>query len=120
MDKTKASKEYLQGIPELLILRLLQSREMYGYEIVQSIKLETRGAIEFREGVIYPLLHSLHSKRLLAIRRAKVRGRERVYYRLTKAGLKRLNSKVADWNMVVDAVRGVLHGESAGDAHAAP
>ena len=30
------------GIPELMVLRLLHDREMYGYEIVQAIALRSR------------------------------------------------------------------------------
>ncbi len=29
---------FMNGVPELLVLRLLRGREMYGYEIVQAIR----------------------------------------------------------------------------------
>ena len=53
------SPTLLAGVPELMILRLLQAQEMYGYEIVQAIAARTQGAVTPGEGVIYPLLHGL-------------------------------------------------------------
>ena len=42
------------GITELVVLRLLSDREMYGYEMVQSIALRTGNVFEPGEGLIYP------------------------------------------------------------------
>ena len=36
---------FMSGVPELLLLRLLQQREMYGYELVRSIRQVTGEAI---------------------------------------------------------------------------
>ena len=57
MNKTNPS--FLNGVPELLLLRLLSRREMYGYEIVRAIQSETKEAFSFGEGCIYPYLHYL-------------------------------------------------------------
>ncbi len=111
MAKRTQGKEYIQGVAELLVLRLLQDREMYGYEIVQAIRLRSEEQIQFGEGVIYPLLHSLQKRRLVTIRRAKVQGRPRVYYRLTRSGQKKLTSKVSDWNRITNAIHAILDGQ---------
>ena len=108
----KQGKDYLQGVPELLILRLLKEKEMYGYEIVQGIRQRSGERVNFGEGVIYPLLHSLQKRRLLAIRRERVNGRPRVYYRLTTSGEKKLEEKVSDWEQVTDTIRSILDGKS--------
>ena len=108
----KQSKDYLLGVPELLILRLLHDQEMYGYEIVQGIKNRSSNQISFAEGVIYPLLHSMQKKRLLAIRRQKVNGRIRIYYRLTNNGRKKLESKQSEWTRVIRSVQMILDGGS--------
>ena len=50
---------FMSGVPELLVLRMLSAREMYGYEIVKAMRLVTGEAIGFGEGVIYPVLHAL-------------------------------------------------------------
>ena len=73
-------------MPELLVLRMLSGREMYGYEIVKAMRLVTGEAIGFGEGVVYPVLHSLEENGALKARRKAVNGRERVYYAVTTKG----------------------------------
>ena len=48
-----------RSVPQLLVLRLLAAREMYGYEIVKAVRLVTGEAIGLGEGVIYLVLHWL-------------------------------------------------------------
>ena len=100
---------FMAGVPELLILRLLQDREMYGYEIVQAIARQTFSAIAPGEGVIYPLLHALEKDGALKSRRKTVNGRSRVYYTLTARGAKRLAALTGDWTALNIAVQQVLH-----------
>lgn len=80
----------MNGVPELLILTLLQQEEMYGYEIVQAIRGRTDAVIAVGEGVVYPVLHSLEQDGALKSRRKTVNGRSRIYYSVTAAGSRRL------------------------------
>jgi len=66
---------FMAGVPELLVLRLLARREMYGYELARLIRLVTREAISLGENVLYPALHSLEARGLLRARRRTVGGR---------------------------------------------
>jgi hypothetical protein len=50
---------FIDGVPELLLLRLLAQNEMYGYELVAKIHSISDGAFSFGEGCIYPILHRL-------------------------------------------------------------
>ena len=104
----------IAGVPELLILRLLQDQEMYGYEIVQAIATRTSQAVTPGEGVVYPVLHGLEKDGALKSRRKTVNGRSRVYYILTAKGAKRLNFLSNNWNTLNRAVQAVM----AGGAHA--
>lgn len=103
------SPTLLAGVPELMILRLLQGREMYGYEIVQAIAARTQRAVTPGEGVVYPLLHGLEKDGALKSRRKTVNGRSRVYYTLTARGEKRLASLTSDWTALGIAVQRVMH-----------
>lgn len=102
---------FMAGVPELVVLRLIKDREMYGYEIVAAIREETGNVLSAGEGVIYPLLHTLEKDGALKSRRKPVNGRSRVYYSLTPKGLKRLEGLANDWTELADAIRGVLTGE---------
>ncbi|MES2472006.1 MAG: PadR family transcriptional regulator [Pseudomonadota bacterium] len=96
------------GVPELLILKLLQDQEMYGYEIVQAISDRTAAALTPGEGVVYPVLHGLEKDGALKSRRKTVNGRSRVYYTLTAKGAKRLSHLSQSWNTLNDAVQAVM------------
>jgi PadR family transcriptional regulator PadR len=101
---------FMNGVPELLILRLLKDREMYGYELVQAIRAVTRDAVSLGEGVVYPALHALEKDGALKSRRKPVNGRTRVYYAVTPAGQRRLGALVETWTKLNEAVGGALHG----------
>jgi len=105
---------FTAGLPELLVLRLLRDREMYGYEIVQAVALRTGRVVAPGEGVVYPLLHALEKDGALKSRRKTVHGRSRVYYSLTARGEKRLSALAGDWTALHNAVAAVL----AGNTHA--
>jgi PadR family transcriptional regulator PadR len=95
---------FMNGVPELLILRLLEGREMYGYELVQAIRARTNDEISLGEGVVYPVLHALERESALKSRRKEVNGRTRVYYTVTAKGGKRLAALVGQWNRIAGAV----------------
>lgn len=106
MSKTNAA--FMSGVPELLILRLLSRQEMYGYELVRSIRLSSNESIALAEGVVYPTLHSLESRGLLKAKEKLVGKRSRVYYRTTAKGLKRLNALESDWERVSGGIEAIL------------
>lgn len=99
---------FMNGVPELLVLRLLRSREMYGYEIVQAIREETGEVVNLAEGVVYPLLHSLERDGALTSRRATVGGRSRIYYALSPKGVSRLGDLAALWARLTGALRPLM------------
>lgn len=111
MKKTNPS--FLNGVPELLVLRLLARQEMYGYQIVEEIRTRTRAALSFGEGCIYPYLHYLEAERLVNSRRREVNGRSRNYYNLTTRGRKRLENLTTEWNRVTSGVAQLMEGEYA-------
>lgn len=103
---------FMSGIPELLLLRLLEQREMYGYELVKAIRLVTGEAISLGEGVIYPVLHGLERSGSLKARRKKVDGRTRVYYSLNAKGRKRLQRLQSEWRRIQSGVSAALEAPS--------
>jgi len=110
MHKRRTNPDFLNGVPELLLLRLLSTRAMYGYELVQAIRLATGGDLEFGEGCIYPLLHRLEADGLLTSRRETVGGRNRFVYRMTSTGRAQLAERIGAWERITGAVRCALQG----------
>lgn len=102
MKKTNPS--FLNGVPELLVLRLLARREMYGYEIVEQIRIQSGEALSFGEGCVYPYLHYLEAEKQVSSERREVAGRSRNYYKLTPRGQKRLEELTTEWQRVTTGV----------------
>ena len=110
----RKDNDYLNGVPELLLLRLLGRQPMHGYELVQAIKLESAGVLSFGESCVYPILHRLAAEGSLSEKREVVNGRSRVVYRLTAAGKRRLIAATAHWEQVAAAVAKLLQGDRDG------
>jgi PadR family transcriptional regulator PadR len=115
MKTKRTNPDFLNGVPELLLLSLLTRRPMYGYELVQAIRQSTQGTLEFGEGCVYPILHRLEAEGLLSSKRETVAGRSRVVYRATTKGSKHLASTTTAWQQVVQAINHALQGGGHGE-----
>jgi PadR family transcriptional regulator PadR len=118
MATRETNPNFMNGVPELVILRLLQQEEMYGYEIVQAIRSRTEAVISIGEGVVYPVLHGLERDGALTSRRKMVNGRSRIYYSVTAAGSKRLGDLSEAWTNLAAAIQKTLTGGKHGSARA--
>jgi len=109
----RTNPAFLNGVPELLVLKLLSHREMYGYEIVKTIQSQTGNSLSFGEGCIYPYLHYLEQHKWVSSQRREVDGRSRQYYQLTPQGRLRLEELGSEWNRVTSSVALILEGQHA-------
>src|ERR1700730_6301836 len=110
MAARETNPNFMNGVPEFLILRLLQQEEMYGYEIVQAIRSRSGSVIAVGEGVVYPVLHGLERDGALKSRRKTVKSRSRIYYSLTSAGSRRLAHLSETWTNLAAAIQTMLTG----------
>jgi PadR family transcriptional regulator, regulatory protein PadR len=106
----ETNPNFMAGVPELVILRLLQDREMYGYEIVQTIRAQTGDVVSLGEGVVYTVLHALEREGALKSRRKTVEGRSRIYYAVTAGGLRRYRDLAETWTELARAIESVIRG----------
>ena len=60
IDKTLVS-----GSMSMLILKLLSEKDMYGYEMIDTLRKRSENVFELKAGTLYPLLHSLEDKNYL-------------------------------------------------------
>ena len=60
-------KNLVQGSMALLLLRLLETKDMYGYEMIEALRSKSNNVFELKAGTLYPLLHSLESKDDLSV-----------------------------------------------------
>ena len=114
-------RELMRGAGPVAVLKLLERREMYGYELVESLEARTEGVLAMGQSTLYPMLYNLEAKRLVASRWDERGARGRKYYRLTAAGKRRLAEDSAQWNAVTAAMRQLgIVGRLAASAWTAP
>lgn len=105
---SKRDATLMSGVPELVVLRLLTRREMYGYEIARALKGLSGDALTLGEGVLYPALHTMETRGLLRSRSRRVDGRTRIYYQATARGRARLAHLTAGWRRISQGVERIL------------
>ena len=98
----------LKGTLPTLILEALEQEPKHGYLIAQRIKERSRGVLDFKEGTLYPALHKLENDGLVESYEGAENGRQRRYYRISKAGRGALAKDRAEWRQVSQAVSLIL------------
>ncbi|HKT81669.1 MAG TPA: PadR family transcriptional regulator [Vicinamibacterales bacterium] len=103
------SADILQGTLELLVLRALSAGEKHGYEVAEWIHAASAEALAVEEGALYPALHRLELRGLLASQwDVSASNRRAKYYRLTAAGRERLKETMESWRRTSVAINRVL------------
>jgi PadR family transcriptional regulator PadR len=104
-------KSLLTGSTTMLILKLLDEADMYGYQMIEELSKKSNKVFELKAGTLYPLLHTLEQKGMvISYDKAADSGRMRKYYSITKVGRRHLNDKKKEWKAYTDAVNDVLGG----------
>ncbi len=104
----KIEKSLVSGSMTMLILRLLEEKDMYGYEMIEALREKSQNVFELKAGTLYPLLHGLEEKNFVLSYEQEATGKVRKYYRLTDEGSRRLAEKKAEWQEYTRAVTNVL------------
>jgi len=100
-------KSLLAGSTTMLVLKLLDGQDMYGYQMIEE--LSRRSAL--KTGTLYPLLHSLEEKELIrSYEKDEGAARPRRYYHLERKGQHLLREKEVEWATFTTAVDRVLKG----------
>ncbi len=102
------NKSLVSGSMAMMILKLLSEKDMYGYEMIDTLRKRSENVFELKAGTLYPLLHSLEDKHYLISYEQEVVGKVRKYYQITKDGRKHLEEKKSQWKEYSRAVMSVL------------
>ena len=63
----KIDKSLISGSTTMLLLKLLEEKDMYGYEMIEVLRERSQNVFELKAGTLYPLLHNLEEKGLLTV-----------------------------------------------------
>lgn len=101
--------QLLKGSLDVLLMGLLEHGPLYGYQIVKEVRARSAGALDLKEGTLYPALHRLEKAGLVeGYWEARADGADRRYYRLTAKGATVAQEQRAAWRRFTAAVEGVL------------
>ena len=108
-ESMKINKELLKGSTTVLILSILNRKDMYGYEMIKEIDLRSKCIFSFKEGTLYPILHNLENANYIeSYWDDSNSGRKRKYYKITDNGKKLLLEKESEWKLFSETVNSVL------------
>ena len=84
----KVNKNMVSGNTAMLILKLISEKDMYGYEMIDTLSKRSDNVFELKVGTLYPLLHSMVQSGYLESYNQEANGKLRKYYRITPNGKK--------------------------------
>ena len=94
----KVNKNMVSGNSAMLVLKLLSEKDMYGYEMIDTLAKRS----------LYPMLHGMEQSGYLECYNQEVNGKLRKYYRITPNGKKYLERMIEEWNAYRNALNDVL------------
>ena len=112
MNDRKTDVPY--GTLDLLILKTLETMgPLHGYRIARRIEQVADNLVQLNQGSIYPALMRLEQQGWIRTQWGISETKRKVkFYLLTKAGLKQLESEIADWERTTALVARFLEAET--------
>lgn len=86
-----------RGLLDVCVLATIKNEDSYGYKMIKDMK----PYIEMSESTLYTILKRLELSEMLTVRTAEHNGRLRKYYRITEAGLRRIEEFKDEWKEIM-------------------
>ena len=103
------NRELVKGSTSLLVLQLLNERDMYGYELVKEMDQRSDHHLQMKEGTLYPALHKLEKQEYIEFYwQNQAKGPARKYYRITEHGKKILEERTSEWHRYVQVMNNLI------------
>jgi PadR family transcriptional regulator len=104
--------DVIRGHLDMLLLSALEEGDAHGYALIDRLREQSGGTLDFPEGTIYPALHRLERNGLLASSWDESTARRRRVYSLTSRGRTELGRQLESWRAFARAVELVVRGAS--------
>jgi transcriptional regulator len=97
--------DLIQGTLDLLILKTISLEPKHGWAIAKRIQLVSEDVLQVTQGSLYPALHRLEQQGWIASEWKETEtGREAKFYSLTRPGRRQLESELAQWERLSQAI----------------
>ncbi|MGH9825531.1 MAG: PadR family transcriptional regulator [Blastocatellia bacterium] len=104
-ESENKSGDLVQGTLDMLVLKALARGTMHGYAVAEWIEQTSGDVLKVEEGALYPALHRLELRGLLASKWGiSDNNRRAKYYSLTAIGRKHLSAQTERWDRVTAAI----------------
>lgn len=100
-----------RGLLDVCVLAAIKDEDSYGYKIIKDMK----PYIELSESTLYTILKRLELAEMLTVYSMEHNGRLRKYYRITKIGLKRIETFKEEWREIISIYKFVTKGDDGND-----
>ncbi|MEM6348331.1 MAG: PadR family transcriptional regulator [Bacteroidota bacterium] len=94
------SKDLIAASTIPIVLSLLKEGDNYGYQLIKEVQKISDGALQWKEGSLYPVLIKLEKNGLIKSYIKKEEGRNRKYYSLNERGKSALVKLQEEWKLV--------------------
>lgn len=112
----RGRSNFKMGTVEMIILFLLSKKDMYGYELTQTISELSEGDFVVAESSLYPVLYKLLEKKYISDKEMVIgKRRIRVYYHLEQSGMHRLTDLIEDYWSTSKGISKILGAETIGE-----
>ena len=115
----EVNKEVLKGHIDTLILSLLQTKNMYGYELAKLVREKSEDQFELKEGTLYLSLKRLEKNKWIESYWGDEQGPGggRKYYKITSTGKDGFEKKRLEWQFVKNIIDSFLEGGEKNEAN---
>jgi PadR family transcriptional regulator PadR len=95
------AKELIAASTKPMILSILKQKASYGYEIIKRVHELSGKNMQWKDGMLYPVLHRLEQEGLVeSFWQTSETGRKRKYYKIKPEGKAILETSKKQWLMV--------------------
>lgn len=96
------NKELLRGVLDIILLAILENKDMYGYELAKKIKILSNDCLSIGEGTLYPALKRLEQNSYILGYWVSTDNNlvKRKYYKITEEGMNILKHRINDWQCI--------------------
>lgn len=106
----KYIRQMKKGVLDMLILKLLQKEQKYGYQLISELREKSGELFLLKEGTLYPILYRLEDDGLVESSWSALNGKKvaRKYYRITEKGMASLSEITNIWNGMRNGIARIM------------
>src|SRR5690625_2409434 len=97
--------EMMKGSIDLILLSLIEQRDLYGYEMTRILKRLSEDTYEMSEGTLYAALKRMERRNWVTSYWKEAESGRRKYYHITKSGKLELKRKKENWKWMNELIR---------------